>query len=129
MIKPDYIWCQVPIQHATKGSKNVTIINSDDKRQITAIIASTPSGYLLPAQLIFQGKTAQCHPNSTPDIIRNGFHMTHSENHWSSQLTEYIKYIVDPFVQSIIKKKSLEILRKGSKSDNCLRLLECSQIR
>lgn len=108
--------------YAVKGSKHVSIINSDDKRQITAIIASTPSGYLLPPQIIFQGKTDRCHPNSTPDIIRNGFHITHSENHWSSQLTmtEYIKFVIDPFTQSIIKKRNLD-----PKSQKGILVLDC----
>jgi hypothetical protein len=95
--------------YAVMGSKNVSVINSDDKRQITVIIASTPSGHLLAPQIIFQGKTDRCHPEATPETIRNRFHITHSENHWSSQITmtEYIKFIVDPFIQTIIEKKNL----------------------
>ena len=38
-----------------KGAKQVILRFSEDKRQITAVLASTLSGQLLPEQLIFQG--------------------------------------------------------------------------
>ena len=42
------------------------VIGAGDKRQITACIASSLHGDLLPLQLIFQGKTTACHPDRTP---------------------------------------------------------------
>ena len=76
-----------------KGVKDVKVIGADDKRQITACIASSLHGDLLPLQLIFQGKTAACHPVVTPAATNARAHITHSENHWSNQETmqQYIR--------------------------------------
>ena len=49
-----------------KGTKRIEIITIDDKRQITCVLACTMSGYFLPVQLIYQGTTPKCHPNSVP---------------------------------------------------------------
>jgi hypothetical protein len=46
---------------AAIGSKQVPVVGSDDKRQITALLTITASGELLSPQLIYQGKTEQCH--------------------------------------------------------------------
>ena len=48
-----------------KGAREVQTYGKDDKRQITAVVASA-DGQLLPLQLIFQGKTNQCH-HPVPD--------------------------------------------------------------
>ena len=45
------------------GEKVVPIINSDDKRQITAVLAASMTGEYLPPQLIYTGKTKRCHPH------------------------------------------------------------------
>ncbi len=56
----------------------------DDKRQITALPAISKSGDVLQPQLIYQGKTVNCHPNITfPD----GWDIHHSESHWSTSDT------------------------------------------
>ena len=39
-----------------KGSKQVRVLGSDDKRQITALLAATLSGEFLPLQIIYGGK-------------------------------------------------------------------------
>jgi hypothetical protein len=55
----------VPINNrsfAKTGSKQVVLRFKGDKRQITALLAGTASGVLLPEQLIFQGKSTACHP-------------------------------------------------------------------
>jgi hypothetical protein len=81
------------------GSKEVRVIGAEDKRQITACIASSLDGNLLPMQLIFQGKTTACHPPLT-DAARAAFvHLTHSPNHWSSQETmqEWINEVLIPY--------------------------------
>jgi hypothetical protein len=44
------------------GAKQVEIIGIEDKRQITALLSCTMSGDLLPPQLLYQGKTQNCHP-------------------------------------------------------------------
>lgn len=43
-------------------AKVVQIANSDDKRQITAVLATTMTGEYLPPQLLFKSKTPRCHP-------------------------------------------------------------------
>ena len=39
-----------------EGTRRVEIAGKDDKRQITAVLACTMSGDLLPLQLVCQGK-------------------------------------------------------------------------
>ena len=48
---------------ADEGSKRVEIVGADDKRQITAVFAITPSGDFLAPQLIYQGTTSKCLPS------------------------------------------------------------------
>lgn len=61
-----------------RGAKQVKLVGRGDKRQITALLASTLSGVLLPLQLIYAGKTEQCHPKvQFPDL----WDITHSESH------------------------------------------------
>ena len=43
-------------------AKKVVIANSDDKSQITAVLAATITGEHLPRQLIYKGKTTRCSP-------------------------------------------------------------------
>lgn len=75
------------------------MIGAEDKRQITACIASSLDGDLLPMQLIFHGKTNKCHPPVTDAAKDARVHITHSPNHWSSQETmqQYIKEVVVPY--------------------------------
>ena len=44
------------------GTKVVVISKSDDKRQVTAVLAGTLSGEFLTLQFLHQGKTNCCHP-------------------------------------------------------------------
>ena len=46
--------------------KVISIAHSDDKRQITAIVAASMSGECIPIQLLYQGKTVRCHPKISP---------------------------------------------------------------
>jgi len=92
-----------------KGVKNVKVIGADDKRQITACIASSLHGDLLPLQLIFQGKTAACHPDVTPAATAARVHITHSENHWSNQETmqQYVREVLVPYSEQRIAEHNL----------------------
>jgi hypothetical protein len=91
------------------GASSVAIIGAEDKRQITACIASSLSGDLLPLQLIFQGKTARCLPEITIDAKAAHAHLTFSDNHWSSQTTmqQWIEEVLMPYADSSIKKHRL----------------------
>lgn len=91
------------------NSSSVAVIGADDKRQITACLASALNGDLLPLQLIFQGKTARSLPEATAASIAAQCHLTFSENHWSSQTTmrEYITEILMPYAETCIRKHRL----------------------
>lgn len=95
--------------YSTRGSKEVMLIGADDKRQITACIASSLDGNLLPLQLIFQGKTDACHPSVTNAATAARAHITHSENHWSNLETmkAYITEVLMPYADRRILEHSL----------------------
>ena len=89
-----------------EGAQTVPIAHSDDKRQLTAVLAITAAGDYLPPQLLYQGKTPKCHPNvAFPD----GWDVWHSENHWSNETTMkwYIDKVIVPFV--IEKRQKLKL--------------------
>lgn len=81
---------------AEEGSKQVVVVGKDDK-EITAVLAGTAAGRLLPPQLIYQGKTTGCHAKVT---LPDKWHVTHSENHWSNEKTviEYIDCVIIPYI-------------------------------
>lgn len=87
--------------YETRGAKSVAVIAAEDKRQITACIASSLNGDLLPVQLIFQGKTNACHPPITDAAKEARAHITHSQNHWSNQETmkQYITEVLVPYAE------------------------------
>lgn len=93
-----------------RGSKHVAVVAAEDKRQITACIASSLDGDLLPLQLIFQGKTTACHPPATDSAKAALIHITHSENHWSNQQTmrEWIESVLMPYAERQITAHSLQ---------------------
>jgi hypothetical protein len=95
--------------YEVKGAKDVKVIGADDKRQITACIASSLHGDLLPLQLIFQGKTNACHPDVTPAATAARVHITHSENHWSNQETmqQYVREVIVPYSEQRIAEHNL----------------------
>jgi len=110
-------WDQTAIQLFPTGdwamnetkAKRVVIANSDDKRQITAVLAATMTGDYLPVQLIYKGKTARFHPKvSFPD----GWDVWHSENYWSNEDTmeRYIRKIFIPYVSR--KREVLKFQKK-----------------
>ena len=83
-----------------KGSKRIEIKGLHDKRQITAVFCGTLVGEFLPMQLIYGGKTNQCHP---PYSFPIDWHITHTPNHWSNEDTmlDYINNIIVPYVKGI----------------------------
>jgi hypothetical protein len=93
-----------------RGAKDVKLIGAEDKRQITVCIASSLDGDLLPPQLIFQGKTTQCHPPLTTAAEGAFVHLTHSENHWSNQETmqQYVREVIVPYAERMQLKHTLQ---------------------
>jgi len=92
-----------------RNSSSVAVIGAEDKRQITACLASALNGELLPLQLIFQGKTERSLPDRTAASIASLCHLTCSENHWSSQTTmkQYISEIIMPYAETCVRKHRL----------------------
>ena len=66
------------------GTKVVVISKSDDKRQVTAVLAGTLTGEFLTPQVLYEGKTKRCHPKSSAP---SGWDIWHSKNHWSNEET------------------------------------------
>lgn len=93
-----------------KGATSVPIIGGEDKRQITAVLASSLYGDMLPLQLIFQGKTDRCHPNSTPASTAARVHITHSANHWSNVETmqQWVSSVLLPYAERMIRQFELK---------------------
>ena len=81
------------------GLSSVPIAGAEEKRQITAVLGSTLAGEFLPLQLVFEGKTARSRPEHTSDTLSAGFHLTNSENHWSTLQTmqEYVNFLLEPW--------------------------------
>jgi hypothetical protein len=94
------------------GSGSVAVLGVEDKRQITACIASSLAGDLLPPQLIFQGKTSRCLPPVSVEARLAGAHLTFSANHWSSQETmqQYVEEIIMPYADRCIQRHHLSSL-------------------
>jgi hypothetical protein len=88
------------------GAKQVAIAGVDDKRQITMVLANTPTGDVLPPQVVYQGLTNRCHPTYK---FPTGWHITHTANHWSNEETmlEYVKHILNPFFANERKRVGL----------------------
>ena len=59
-------------------AKVVPIAHSDDKQQITAVLAVNAIGENLPPQLIYKGKMTRCHPDVT---FPPGWDVWHTDNH------------------------------------------------
>ena len=62
-------------------------------REITVLLAA---GTLLPPQVIYKGKTAECHAKvSFPDK----WHINRSESHWSTKHT-MLENVIIPYISS-----------------------------
>lgn len=90
----------VPVSDWTmesQGSRQVSIVGIDDKREMTVLVTTSLSGTLLPPQLLYAGKTDKCHPKVQ---FPSDWDVHHSENHWSNQETmlRYVEKIVLPYV-------------------------------
>ena len=90
----------VPVSDWTlevQGSKQIDMIGLDDKREVTALLAVSMTGELLPSQIIYGGKTPRCHPSVN---IPPGWNITHSQSHWSTKETmlEYVDEVLVPYM-------------------------------
>ena len=92
-----------------QGSAVVAVIGTEDKRQITACLASSMHCDLLPLQLIFTGTTPRCHPAATAASNAAGIHITHTGNHWSSLKTmqDWVTQVLLPYAERCISSFKL----------------------
>lgn len=90
-----------------KGDKQVPIKGSDDKRCYTSLLACTMNGDLLPPQIIYQGKTNQCHAQVE---FPPEWDIWHTESHWSnsSSMIRYVEKIIQPYVEDTKEKLGLQ---------------------
>ena len=100
------------------GAKVVVISKSDDKRQVTAVLAGTLSGEFLTPQILYQGKTNRCHPKASAP---SGWDIWHSENHWSNEDTmkRYLLKVVVPYLNT--KRQELHL----ASSHPALAIFDC----
>ena len=107
-------WDQTAIQLVPTGQgtmnqakdKVINIAHSDDKRQITAVVAASMTGECIPIQLLYQGKTARCHPKV---YFPENWDVWHSPNHWLNEekMIRYIEKVIVTFVSS--KRRALKL--------------------
>ena len=107
--------------------KQVPVIGQEEKRQITAVVASSLSGDLLPLQLIFKGQdTNRKQQKAVPTLGEvdtrrtREWHLTQTYNHWSTlqSMKDYIRLIIHPYVQSKAREHKLA-------APHCVLLLDC----
>ena len=80
---------QTPLSYVSPGKypffieevKNVPIKGLNDKKQLTATFVVTATGFSLPIQLIYQGKSKRCLLKFT---FPSDFYVTFTINHWSN---------------------------------------------
>lgn len=83
-----------------RGTKTVPVAGKGDKRQITGTFTISKAGDFLPMQLIYEGKTEQCHPCGVE--FPDGFNVTHAPNHWSNEdkVVELLEKVILPYVKN-----------------------------
>lgn len=83
-----------------QGVKRVEIGGAGDKQLIIAVFCGSLVGDFLPVQVIYQGKTAWCHPQSE---FPPEWDVTYSLKHWSNKATmvHYVEKIIIPYVNGV----------------------------
>jgi hypothetical protein len=78
-------------------SKQVSVIASNDKRQITALLTINACSEMLSPQLIYQGKTDNCHAKYKFPF---DYSIDHTPSHWSDSesMIRYLKAILLPYI-------------------------------
>jgi hypothetical protein len=117
-----------------RSSKQNSVHGYDDKRQITAVVATNFAGEILPLQLIFKGQDKKIQQKkAVPSLVDNdalqhditsaGWHLTQSHNHWSvfSTMKEYIQNIIDPYVAK-------QQRRFNESSNKAILILDCWKV-
>ena len=81
-----------------RGTREVPVVGSKDKRMITATFTVTANGTFLPMQLIYSGKTNRSQPLGFK--FPDSFDVTQNEKHWSNEKTvlTWIDKILIPYI-------------------------------
>ena len=116
----------------------IIVTGVDDKRQITLVLAATMTGCFLYPQVLYEGKTARCHPSvKFPD----GWDVSHTANHWSNErnIIGYLEKIVIPFLKAKREELGLPASQpaltiffdvfKGQQTDNFKQTLQSNDIQ
>lgn len=94
-----------------RGRKSIAITGADNKEAITAVVAVSASGAMLPLQLVFSGKTAASLPKLEirNDVQLLGWELTQTENHWSNlaSMCSYVDNIIQPYIRAVTKELQL----------------------
>ncbi|KAJ3493456.1 hypothetical protein NLJ89_g11016 [Agrocybe chaxingu] len=103
-----------------KGAKQVDAVAKDEKCAYTVLVASTPTGEILPFQQVWGGKTSASLPKGTApgmDKAREyGFHFAFAasesspRSHFSTLKTmqEWINKIMVPWIKRVIEEDGLD---------------------
>ena len=90
------------------------------------------SGYFLPPQIIYQGKSKKCLPTVS---FPKSWHVSFMPNHWATEKTteDYINKILIPYIESKRKEQSSSALVifdrfKGQCTQRILSLLSSNNI-
>ena len=90
-----------------EGATQVALTALDDKRMITAVVAVSLTGEVLPPQLLYEGTTTRCHPRGV--TFPSGWDIWHSATHWSNHDTfgRYAAEVLLPWTAE--RKKRLQL--------------------
>ena len=84
--------------------RQIGVLGSEDKRQVTVVTACAADGTMLPCQTIFEGKTEATLP---PKVVLDkpelkDFDWTQSTNHWSNMETtkRWFQNILMPYLRN-----------------------------
>ena len=92
---------------AKEGCKKISIAGTDDKRQITVVLAATMTGTLLPLQLVYQGKIRSYLLSVS---FPSGWDVTFTPNHCCNEVSmeRFIRNIIVPYIQETREKLQLD---------------------
>ncbi|KIO20705.1 hypothetical protein M407DRAFT_81310 [Tulasnella calospora MUT 4182] len=98
--------------YAPRGSKQVPILGKEEKRQFTAMVASSASGLMLPIQCIWSGKTALSLPwkNVCAESESRGNRwVPGGDSHWSSLETmkQWVLDVLIPYIERVKREEGL----------------------
>ena len=95
------------------GASSVPLAGKDEKKQITGTFTVSKSGYFLPMQLIYEGKTDRWLPK---DVAFPGeFDLIYTQNHWSNEekALQHLTKVVFPYVEKKTAELSLPAQQKS----------------